>query len=248
VRISKDYKPEACASRDAKRVNLYDPYLDVEASRLVSTDGHVMAVLPVEVDKGERSRYLGRNLLKVARQLGEKMVPAEIDDQEIPVFDVRWPSEQGRKFPEWREVVPRFKRGTAGTTTIQLNARLLKAVADAMGESEVALTFEPSEEDEKPGAIVVQPLGERPEAFGLLMPIGAIAPADELAPGQACPVCKMLLASGAFCPDHGDPKTAKNAQLEAQADHALKAAGHGNLTKKELKGPAVARKKKGRRG
>ncbi len=249
MKIAKHYRPELLVSK-GKEPNplLTDPYLDAKADRIVATNGHALVALPVETKKAERSRYLACSLLEAARKLGDDDVPAEIQDQEIVEFGVLWPAAQERTFPDWKSLVPKLRRGDPGTTTIALNARLLKSLADAMGTGGgVMLTMEVGN---ALGPILVQPMLPDPEELGLLMPMQTDGE-EEVGPGQACPVCKRLLAAGAPCPAHGDPtKAAERVELETQADALLRAGGSRDLTKADTKGDGVARKprKGGRRG
>jgi hypothetical protein len=206
MKISKAYRPELLVAK-GKEANalLTDPYLDVKEKRLVATEGHALIALPVDVEKGERSRYLACSLLAAARGLGEADVPAEIKDQEIVEYGVLWPTAQERTFPDWKSLIPPFKQGDAGTTTIHLNARLLKNLADAMGSAGgVALTF-PTGNPVAP--VLVRSLLPEAAELGLLMPLRQGAE-DEVDPDQRCPVCKRLLAAGAACPEHGLPSRA----------------------------------------
>lgn len=202
MKIRKWYRPELVVSK-GKEPNplLMDPYLDVKAERLLASNGHALVSLPVEVARGERSRYLACSLLEAARKLGEDDVPAEIKDQEIVEFGVLWPTAQERTFPDWKSLFPRFKSGDPGTTTIHLNARLLKALADAMGSAgAVALTFETGS---LVAPVLVQPLIPAAQELGLLMPLRQDE--DDVDPDQRCPTCRKLLAAGAACPEHGRP-------------------------------------------
>jgi hypothetical protein len=217
VKIQKHYRPELVVAK-GKEPNpiLTDPYLDAKESKLVSTNGHAMVVLPVETDKGERSRYLACSLLQAARSLGDEDVPAEIIEEEITEFGVLWPAAQERTFVDWQKVareVPR--RGDQGTTTIALNARLLKALAEAMGTAGgVALTFEAGKLQ---APIRVEPLLPDPDEFGILMPIAEEG--DDVDPDQRCPVCRKLLAAGAACPEHGRPPKPDDGSVGAAVSH-----------------------------
>jgi hypothetical protein len=236
VKINKRYRPELLVSK-GKEANpiLMDPYLDAKEDRIVASNGHALVALPVETEKGERSRYLACSLLQAARGLGEPEVPAEIKDQEIVEYGVLWPTPQERTFPDWPSLVPKFHRGDAGTTTVSLNPRLLKALADAMASSGgVALTFQPGDG----GPILVQPLSSPdPDELGLLMPLRAD---DEkgIEPGQRCPTCKKLLAAGAWCEEHGDPlagakaeRTMADVREDLAAERVLDAAAALGRTK-----------------
>ena len=245
MKIAKRYRPEIVASRDIDRASITDPYLDTKAERLVATDGRMLVAIPVETEKSERSRYLACSLLKAARNLGDDEVPAEIEDQEIVEYGVLWPAAQERMFPDWQSVVPKMKHGDPGTVTVHLNPRLLKSLAEAMASgSAVALTFDAGQ---PATALVVRPLLDS-DAFGVLMPMRQGDEGDDVGPDKRCSVCRKLLAAGAPCPEHGARAAAEaeRERLEKDADEILKNGGHGGLVKKELKGPAVARKKRGR--
>jgi hypothetical protein len=202
VKIAKRYRPELLVSK-GKAANpiLTDPYLDAKAERIVATNGHALVALPVETEKDERSRYLACSLLNAARGLGEPEVPAEIEEQELVEYGVLWPAAQERTFPDWASLMPKFRRGDAGTASLALNPTLLRALAGAMDSGGgVALTFLLTDGE---APILVQPLSPDPGELGLLPPmwIGE----EEVDPGQRCPKCRKLLAAGAFCPEHGDP-------------------------------------------
>lgn len=242
MKVRKTYRPEVLCCKDKKFHNLSDPYLNAAEGRLLATNGHALVSLPVETEKNERSRYVGRNLLKVGRALAGKVIDFEIEEDEIKGPGVLWPSEQmGRSFPDVAGVMPTFKRGDKGTITLTLNARLLLQVAIAMGHELVAITAPITRaKDGHSGALLVHPVDSAAEELGLLMPIGmGIEKETEIDVDQVCPKCGKVLAAGAHCPKHGDPKANR---LEQGADEILKAAGSAELTRADTKGNAVARK------
>jgi hypothetical protein len=207
VKIDKSYRPETCVSK-GKDPNplLTDPFLDAKEERLVSTNGFALVALPVDTEKGERSRYLACQLLKAARSLGDNELPAEIHDEEVVEKGVLWRTAQERQFIDWMKVVPKFKRGSSGTVTFALRPDLLSKIATAMGTGAVALTIELGRAEDRPSPIIVQPLdGDGGHgALGLLMPVAADGAGEPiLAPGQICPECRRILAAGAPCPVHG---------------------------------------------
>ncbi len=239
MKINKRFKPELCVSKDPERFQLHDPYLDVKEGRLFATDGAMLVSLPVETDVDERSRYIAAPLCKVARQLGDKLALAEIVGDEIRPSGVLWPLEDmGKKFPPVTEVIPKFRPGDPGTITIGIDARRLRKLADAIGaEGQVWITKEldPSATN---GPVLVTLEGDVDE-FAVLMPLRPIV--SDVGPNQKCPKCEKLLAAGAWCKEHGDPRA------EAMANEMLRRAGNTEMTKSDLAGPAVARvpKKKG---
>lgn len=233
MKISKMYRPELVVSK-GKEPNplLTDPYLDSKAERLISTNGHGLVALPVETKKDERSRYLACNLLQAARGFGDKLALAEIEDQEVVEYGVLWPTAQERTFPEWKELIPKWARGSPGTFTFALDPALLARMANAMGLGGVCLTVELGRPEGLPSPIVVQPLNDRGEELGLLMPMDASGAGEgKVDPSQVCPACGKLLASGAPCPIHGTPAEAKRKLLEGDANVILKNGGSASLTK-----------------
>ncbi len=240
MKISKRYRPELVVSK-GKEPNplLTDPFLDAKEKRLVSTDGRGLVALPVETEKTERSRYLACSLLQAARGFGSESLPAEIHDQEVVEFGVLWPTAQERTFPDWKALVPKFKRGSAGTATFALNPGLLHKMANAMGVGGVALTIKLDQPQGKPSSILVTPLIESAEEMGLLMPM-SLSGTDETPghPDASCPACGKLLAPGASCPKHGTPAEARSKLLDEEASNILREAGEKSMARKELTGPA----------
>ena len=232
MKIAKHYRPELVVSK-GKEPNplLTDPYLDSKAERLISTSGHGLVALPVETEKDERSRYLACNLLKAARSFGDPLALAEIEDQEVVEYGVLWPTAQERTFPEWKKLIPKFKRGSPGTFTFALDPALLSRMANAMGLGGVCLTVELGRPEGQPSPIIVQPLNDRGEELGLLMPMDVNGGGEGVSPECVCPACGKLLAAGAPCPKHGTPAEAKRKLLEGDANVILKDGGSAHLTK-----------------
>lgn len=224
MKIRRYYKPEACASKDKERFNLVDPFYDVAGAVVVSTDGHRLVAVPVEVEPGESSGYVSRELLKVARKV-VKQGDAEIRDKaEVVPFEIEWPCDQGRTFPDWRQAVPAWDERSPGTLTIGLNAKLLKGIADALGsEGIVAITVMVGEVDKAP--IRVRALGGDPGEIGILMP---------------CRVGEAPRRVIDLPPTESETRAAEKAEVERLADEILKKDGHPEMTRKSLTGEAVA--------
>ena len=115
---------------------------DEERPQLVATDGHILAVVPVDATK-EEAGLISPDVVKEAR----KAAPKKADQAEITcngtlsLPDGRVyprPDMEGLRFPQWRQVLP---KATGHTFTIGLNAELLQRLADALGDDVVALTF-----------------------------------------------------------------------------------------------------------
>ncbi len=158
---------EKAVEKNNFRPALVNVFLDCdeEQAKLVATDGHILAVIPVEATK-EEAGLISPDVLKEAR----KAAPKKSDQAEVTcngtlsLPDGRVyprPELQGLKFPTWRAVLP---KNDGHTFTIGLNAALLQRLADALGNDVVALTFN---FDAPLGAIAVK--GK--EGHGVIMPV-----------------------------------------------------------------------------
>ena len=78
MKLEKSQKIELCASKDFTRKHLTAVHLDAEKQRLVATNGHSMAVVPVALDKGDTTGPIMPQALKEARKLASKDVPVSL--------------------------------------------------------------------------------------------------------------------------------------------------------------------------
>jgi hypothetical protein len=237
MRIAVHYKPDAVVSREKDRPHLQHPYLDVAAERIVATDGKRLVTVPVDCDEGEVSGHIASDLLKVARKTNRKELVAQIRERrEVVPQAIEWPCNVVGEFPAWREIIPGFRPGDAGTITIGVNARLLAGIAAALGtEGQVALTFRLDSIDaEAPGR------GLEPQIL-----VRSVFAPQEGELGVLMPILLDRTHVAVPVPEAGDDSggpAAVRAALEKQADATLAAAGSGDLNRAELKGDAVAQK------
>ena len=140
MKLDPDYRPELVVSKDETRYQLHDPYLDATAGKLVATDGRRLVAVPVEVAEGESSRYVDCALLRAARRWRRHYVPSAAI--EIVIDGVQggptWPTDQDRRFPDWKGALPGKKEGDPGTVTLSLDAHFLQTLALALGGKEDA--------------------------------------------------------------------------------------------------------------
>lgn len=233
MRIATSYKPEAVVSKDKDDTHLHHPYLDVANERVVATDGkRRLVVVPVECDGTDVSGHIAGDLLKIARKKNRKEFASEIRERRLLVpHDIEWPLHGVLgAFPKWQETIPGFAPGDRGTITIGLSARALKSIADAIGAEEVALTFRLDSINADAGG------GLEPQ----ILVRSVYAPQEgELGVLEPTRLGKDLRK----VPEPlDDTEEAERAALEEQADATLAAAGSGELNRKDLKGPAEARK------
>jgi hypothetical protein len=206
VKYDTNLKPDLIASTDDTRYQLEDPYLDVEAKRLVATDGSSLVAFPVEVDEGEESRWISGDLLRAVRRLAPNhKVPihgnAAEDGPSFPCVQQRGPA----GFPDWKRVVPSRQEGDPGTVTIALDAVRLLRLAVALGAQPkrdgramlaVTVQLERSPADHGPDSLIVRRLGAAAGGpFALLMPCSSAA-----VPGISVPKAPEPQASAATEP------------------------------------------------
>lgn len=173
------YQPELCASKDETRPHICHVEYDMEAKRLVATDGHRMVVIPCTPEDGEASGIITADALKAARKVDKKRHAARVhangalvtgQASDGPTF-VR-PS-RDTAFPPWKQVMPKWKHGTEGTLTIGVNARYIADAAKALGADNVWLTVKLPE----PGKAMLDPIlvttgeSEDSDASCVVMPV-----------------------------------------------------------------------------
>lgn len=177
MKINTLYSPDRCCSTDETRYNLMDPWLDVEEKLLLATDGRRLVAVPVEVEKGEKSRFLSRKLLRLCRRAVGIDREMEIRGETGPEgISVTTDQDRGPGFPRsWKEIRDSGKRrGAPGTVTVGLDAAFLLSMARAMGRPKghglphVAITIDITSRD---APLVVTSLDGRAEhGTGWLMP------------------------------------------------------------------------------
>jgi hypothetical protein len=162
-------KIEAVCSKKDHRAFLNHVHLDRNdygQSRLVATDGHILAVKPVQVDDGDTSGAIPAEALKRTRELCKNVDVSfmqvngackTIDKAEFPRPECT--------MPNYRKVAKSFKY--AGRSII-LDAKQLKQLADALNDDgsariEIMLNVDES------GPNLVKPY--RGNGYGLVMPI-----------------------------------------------------------------------------
>lgn len=179
--IYPDTKIEAAS--DPKHVTpcLTDPYLDLEHSAIVATQGHILAVLPVTVDgDGDTPGPVPAAALKAARSRSNKRddgMRALTLNGKASTSDSDHARADAGTFPDWQRVIPAPE--SAGFT-VCLDARLIARLADALhdrGNGPQGLRFTFQETDGKPDgtlAIKVEPVGKTAgveDRIGVIMPM-----------------------------------------------------------------------------
>lgn len=93
-----------CANKYDARAYLRVPYLDVERKRLVSTNGHALAIVEVELDDGDTAGHVPIEALKAVRK--DKSAVSIYLDGAAKVNGTTFPREDLGKYPEYSAVLP----------------------------------------------------------------------------------------------------------------------------------------------
>lgn len=154
MRLNRDYEIERAASKDETRPHLAHCYLDVEKQRLVATDGHMLAMVPVtdlDMSPGpcpkDESGAVHPDVIKQARKmtpkaLGDAVVSANGQHVFVGGASMPRPEKGSLSFPPYEQVIPAYRDGNEGTVTIGLDAKLLLELTKAIGKKAVInLTF-----------------------------------------------------------------------------------------------------------
>lgn len=171
MKFNRDCFVEKCISSDITRLHLASAHLDVEKKRLVATDGHCMAIVPIETDDHDVTGPVSADALKAARKAaktnnGDAVIVAN-GAQVVPNGPTyARPDLMGCKFPPYEQVIPEYRTGADGTYTITFNVDLLAKVADAIGTAKNGIITITCKGALDP--IVVQTSAT--EAIGVLMP------------------------------------------------------------------------------
>lgn len=191
--IPKTCKLELCASDKDNRAVLNEPYLDITTSpagertgQLVSVNGRVLAVVPVQVDEHDVPGHVSEEVLKTGRKLAGRdgMVSVTCngnatfsDGRTMPRHGVAPAPGPGNAYPNWRQVLPEKLDGpSAGATPthaiVTIDISLLWKLAQALGTDALRLQIPvdgigPIRADAAPGK------GEPIGGYGAVMPMRA---------------------------------------------------------------------------
>ena len=182
MKLHKDCKPELAASKDKTRHVIAETYLDIADGKgtLVSTDGRILAAVPVALDAADVAGYVSHACLKAARKTAPRGDEAHVTLNGIATFHdgstlPRTVDNADSKFPNWRQVVPAPYETPA--IVIRLDALRLWQLAQAMGTQAVCITVQAPD---KPFQVTPQHGGKYNtdcaapvcmEARGVIMPI-----------------------------------------------------------------------------
>ena len=161
MRIDKRFKVTKVVSSDTTRQSMTNPWL--ENGRVVATEGHMIAIVPIEASADDVDGVIPSAALTAARGIDINCSSASAVTVGERTF-IR----PGLATPPWKQVVPSFDG--VETVSITLSPSLLAKLAEAIGvgSSEgVTITFKPSAPCD---AMLVNPSPPN-GAYGVLMPM-----------------------------------------------------------------------------
>lgn len=162
---------ELAASQEESRYTLKAVKLDVAGKRIMATDGHILAIVPVEVSDGDHDGLISVDAMKAARKLQRAAKGVPIQANVNGKFSISGAGQSAEfdldtgTFPNVDAIIPKFD----GPPTITLDAELLLRLAKAIetkGYSpaySVALWIKDAN-----SPILVK--GEQDGAIGVIMP------------------------------------------------------------------------------
>ncbi len=165
MQIERKYKIEKCVSTDESRPTLNNIY--ISRRHAMSTNGRILAIVPVQVQEDDEIGWLSPDALKHAR----KVSPKGLDSVQIVLNGAQvLPDGTIMNRPDGENPPHTFRilRGAHSNRKyrIGLNASYLKDLADALGNEELIL-----EVGDPSSAVLVKPLHGEAGTAGLLMPI-----------------------------------------------------------------------------
>lgn len=142
MKIDAKYQPEKTASKDTTRPHFCQAFLDAEDPKvpvMVTTDGHALSIVPVELEDGDVTGPVPLAALKAARENEKLRTKANPDKGKlcmtangvVAIGDGREYPRGDDRFPPWRQVVP--GDDDVVTLTIGVNLLLLADACAAIG-------------------------------------------------------------------------------------------------------------------
>lgn len=158
MRIEKKYKLEKVVSKDRPSLSIIKRIGD----RLLATNGHVLASVPIEVEEADTADGVSPEALIAARKASHTFdAPLALGETQAIPGGQTFPKVDASSFPDV-ERVTKTARESYKIIRVGINAKSLHALADALGDEIVELEISsPSE------PIFVRPIGD---AFGVIMP------------------------------------------------------------------------------
>lgn len=183
IELKREYKIEGCTYDKGDRENLSQPFFT--GRHIIATDGSILAIVPVKVDKADIPGRLDGKLLANFRKQGSKYQDVVFglgpEEQVQPLSGLKGPRPEINQHPQLGTIIRNARQGRPGENQclkVKINPWQLVKLAEGIGvekkgrNSGVELNLHFKKGDEVAGwAMEVLPLDSGNKAFGILMPI-----------------------------------------------------------------------------
>jgi len=165
MQIERKVKIEKCASTDESRPNLNNIY--ISRRHAMSTNGRILAIVPVQVQEDDEIGWLSPDALKHARKVSAKgleSIQIVLNGAQILPDGTIMSRPEGENPPHTFRILKDAHSNRK--YRIGINASYLKDLSDALGNDELIL-----EVGDPNSAILVRPVHSESGPIGLIMPI-----------------------------------------------------------------------------
>jgi hypothetical protein len=165
MQIERKYKIEKCASTDPSRTNLQNIY--ISRRHAMSTNGRILAIVPVQVQEDDEIGWLSPDALKHARKVSAKgldSIQIVLNGAQVLPDGTIMNRPDGENPPHTFRILR--QAFSDRKHRIGINAAYLKDLADALGNEELILEI-----GDPNSAILVRPVHSESGTVGLIMPI-----------------------------------------------------------------------------
>jgi hypothetical protein len=165
MQIDSKYKLEKAVSLDNTRPALQN--IHVTRRHAFVTNAHILAVVPVSTESGDKPGWLTPEALKLGRKLGRPngTVQIHLDGKQVLADGTSLPRPDEEEPPRLYHILRSAMRAKT-KFRIGLNAKGLKDLADALGTEKLELVFHDPEK-----AVLVRPVERDAKEVGIIMPI-----------------------------------------------------------------------------
>jgi len=165
MQIERKFKIEKCVSTDESRPNLQNIY--VSRRHATSTNGRILAIVPVQVQEDDETGWLSPEALKHARRVSAKgldTVQIVLNGGQVLPDGTIMNRPEGENPPHTFRILREAQSNRK--YRVGINAAYLKHLSEALGNDELILEI-----GDPNSAILVRPVHSESGTVGLIMPI-----------------------------------------------------------------------------
>jgi hypothetical protein len=176
MKLNNQQIEQAVGKKDV-RYYLNEAYLqcDDEGMRILATDGHILAVVPVESDEPQTEGFISVEALKAGRKAGSLTANGSLSVPSGASFPRPLTRDDGApdaKFPDVKRIIPEHSAAPDVQIDAELIIRLARALCDVKGTNPKLINLHFAKKDDgsvDPGsAVYVEPANGN--GYGVVMP------------------------------------------------------------------------------